>query len=65
MLQEKIAMLRENESLQKENDKLKHEKTIFLKSKDVAEGQVTALTRSLETLQKDLKDKEITVILCN
>lgn len=58
-------MLRENESLQKENDKLKHEKTIFLKSKDVAEGQVTALTRSLETLQKDLKDKEITVILCN
>ncbi|KAG5527992.1 hypothetical protein RHGRI_028804 [Rhododendron griersonianum] len=59
--EEKIAMLRENESLQKENDKLKHEKTTLLKSKDVADGQVTALTRSLETLQKDLKDKEILV----
>ncbi|KAI8534473.1 hypothetical protein RHMOL_Rhmol10G0092600 [Rhododendron molle] len=59
--EEKIAMLRENESLQKENDKLKHEKTTLLKSKDVADGQVTALTRSLETSQKDLKDKEILV----
>lgn len=59
--EEKIAMLRENESLQKENDRLKHEKTTLLKSKDVADGQVTALTRSLETLQKDLKDKEILV----
>lgn len=65
MLQEKIAMLRENESLQKENDRLKHEKTTLLKSKDVADGQVTALTRSLETLQKDLKDKEILVIFSN
>lgn len=61
-MQEKIAMLRENESLQKDNDKLKHEKATLLKSKDVADVQVTALTRSLETLQKDLKDKEVLVI---
>ncbi|KAH7847521.1 hypothetical protein Vadar_027150 [Vaccinium darrowii] len=59
--EEKIAMLRENESLQKDNDKLKHEKATLLKSKDVADVQVTALTKSLETLQKDLKDKEVLV----
>lgn len=55
-------MFRENESLQKDNDKLKHEKATLLKSKDVADVQVTALTKSLETLQKDLKDKEVLVI---
>lgn len=59
--EEKIAMFRENESLQKDNDKLKHEKATLLKSKDVADVQVTALTKSLETLQKDLKDKEVLV----
>ncbi|KAL6960962.1 hypothetical protein U1Q18_038727 [Sarracenia purpurea var. burkii] len=59
--EEKIAMLRENESLLKENDKLKNEKDSLLKNKDLADGQVMALTRSLETLQKDLKDKEILV----
>lgn len=62
MLQEKIAMLRENESLQKENDKLKNNIQSLLKSKEVSDAQVIALTRSLEVLQKEVKDKENKVI---
>ncbi|XP_027077488.1 uncharacterized protein [Coffea arabica] len=59
--QEKITMLRENESLQKENDKLKKEKQSLLKSKDIADTQVVALMKSLEAFQKDIKDKEVLV----
>ncbi|XP_019227790.1 PREDICTED: lisH domain and HEAT repeat-containing protein KIAA1468 [Nicotiana attenuata] len=59
--EEKIAMLRENESLVKEKDKLKHEKQSLLRSKDMAEAQVTVVTKSLEALQKEMKDKEILV----
>lgn len=59
--EEKIAMLRENELLVKENDKLKHEKQSLLKSKDMADAQVTVLAKSLEALQKEMKDKEILV----
>ncbi|KAL3346195.1 hypothetical protein AABB24_024902 [Solanum stoloniferum] len=59
--EEKIAMLRENESLVKENDKLKHEKQSLLKSKDMADAKVTVLAKSLEALQKEMKDKEILV----
>lgn len=55
-------MLRKNEALQKEKEKLNHEKASLLKSKDLADGQISALTKSLETLQKDLKDKENSVI---
>lgn len=58
MLQEKIAMLRENESLLKANEKLNHEKECLLKNKDLADGQIKALTKSSEALQKDLKDRE-------
>lgn len=61
-LQEKIAMLRENEYLVKEKDKLKHEKQSLLRSKDMAEAQVTVVTKSLEALQKEMKDKEILVV---
>ncbi|KAG2710751.1 hypothetical protein I3843_04G042100 [Carya illinoinensis] len=56
--EEKIAMLRENESLIKLNERLTHEKEFLLKNKDLADGQLGTLTRSLEALQKDLKDKE-------
>ena len=56
-------MLRENESLQKENNKLKKEKHSLLKSKDIADTQVVALMKSLEDLQKDIKDKEVLVII--
>lgn len=59
--EEKIAMLRESKSLVKENDKLKNEQQSLLKSKDMADAQVTLLAKSLEALQKELKDKEILV----
>ncbi|KAM7520278.1 hypothetical protein LguiB_019240 [Lonicera macranthoides] len=59
--EEKIAMLRENETLLKESAKLKNEKQSLLKNKDLADGQVMALTKSLESLQKDIKEKDILV----
>lgn len=62
MLQEKIAILRENESLQKDSDRLKNEKQFLLKNTD---GQVMALTKSLEALQSNIKEKETLVILSN
>lgn len=51
-------MLRENDSLSKEKETLYHEKLFLLKNKDLAEGQISTLNKSLEGLQKDLKDKE-------
>lgn len=54
-------MLRENESMQKENDKLKKENKNLLKLKDKADSQAAALMKSLEALQKDIKDKEVLV----
>lgn len=55
-------MHRENESLIKENEKLNHEKEKLLKNKDLADTQISGLTKSLETLQKDLKERENQVI---
>lgn len=57
--EEKISMLKEIESLSKENEKVNHDKEILVKNKELADGQITALSKSLESLQKDLKDKEI------
>ncbi|KDP32988.1 hypothetical protein JCGZ_13019 [Jatropha curcas] len=48
--EEKIAMLRENESLKKVCDKLNREKEKLLKNKDFVD-------KTLEALQKDLKEK--------
>lgn len=56
--EEKIAMIRENESLKKESDSHRSEKETLAKMKDIAENQVTDLTKSLEVLQKDIQDKE-------
>lgn len=56
--EEKIVMLCENEALRKANERLAHEKEFLSKNRDLAEGQISALTRSLEALQKDLKDKD-------
>ncbi|KAF5750171.1 hypothetical protein HS088_TW03G00503 [Tripterygium wilfordii] len=56
--EEKIAMLRENESLLKANERLSHEKMSLRKSKDLVDNQVLLLTKSLEGLQRDLKDRE-------
>lgn len=60
-LQEKITMIRDNESLLKANEKLNHEKECLQKNKDLADGQIAALTKSLESFQKDLKEREILV----
>lgn len=46
--EEKIAMLRENDLLRKENESLKREKQGLLKSKDLAEGQMSALSKAVE-----------------
>ncbi|GAB4827922.1 hypothetical protein Ancab_034806 [Ancistrocladus abbreviatus] len=59
--EEKMAMLKENESLLKANENLDQEKQILLKNKELADGHITALTKSLDSLQKDLKEKEIQV----
>ncbi|KAL0555865.1 hypothetical protein IC582_004366 [Cucumis melo] len=56
--EEKIAMIRLNESLLEANKKLNHEKESLLRNKDLADGQIGALTKSLETMQKEIKDKE-------
>ncbi|KAG8384107.1 hypothetical protein BUALT_Bualt04G0083600 [Buddleja alternifolia] len=56
--EEKIAMLREKESLLKENGSLKDNQQSLLKSKEMSDAQVQALTKSLEALQKDIKVKE-------
>lgn len=51
-------MIREKESLQKENERLNHEKACLLKTKDLADGQISALTKALEVVHKEVKDKE-------
>ncbi|KAL2499450.1 HEAT repeat-containing protein [Abeliophyllum distichum] len=56
--EERIGML---ESLLKENDRLKNDNQSLLKSKEVSDAQAIALKKSLEVLQKDIKDKEILV----
>ncbi|GMP28336.1 hypothetical protein CsSME_00003928 [Camellia sinensis var. sinensis] len=59
--EEKVAMVREKESFLKENEKLKNKNASLLENKDLTDGQVMALTRSLEALHKELKEKEILV----
>ncbi|XP_028785524.1 RAB11-binding protein RELCH isoform X2 [Neltuma alba] len=56
--QEKIALLRGNETLLQANKRLTEERENLLKNKELMDGQINALTKSLEGLQKDLKDKE-------
>nr|KJB10467.1 hypothetical protein B456_001G202700 [Gossypium raimondii] len=56
--EEKISMIRENDSLKEANESLNHEKLCLMKNKELAEGQINALTKSLEATQKDVKDKE-------
>ncbi|CAI0451010.1 unnamed protein product [Linum tenue] len=55
---EKVAMIRENESLLKSSEILNEEKGRLLKNKELADNQISGLTKSLETFQKDVKDKE-------
>lgn len=61
-MQDKIALLWDNETLLKESQRLNHEKDSLLKDKDLADGQIGGLTKSLEALQKDLKNKDNMVV---
>ncbi|WCJ25320.1 HEAT repeat-containing protein [Euphorbia peplus] len=56
--EEKIAMLRENDSLKSAKEKLDIEREKLSKSKDFADNQISALTKSLEALQKEVKERE-------
>ncbi|KAI3922702.1 hypothetical protein MKW98_006833, partial [Papaver atlanticum] len=59
--EEKISILRENDTLLKAKENLNLEMDSLLKNKDLADGQIMVLTKSLEALQKDLKDREFQV----
>lgn len=61
-MQEKIGLVRENEAFLKENQRLNEEKESLLKGKDLADGQIRTLTKSLGALQEDLKQKENMVV---
>lgn len=56
--EEKIAIIQEKEFLMRENDVLLKEKGALNKSKELADAQISALGRSLESAQKDIKDKD-------
>lgn len=56
--EEKIAIIQEKEFLRKENDALLKEKGALNKSKELADAQISALGRSLESAQRDMKDKD-------
>ncbi|KAK7374867.1 hypothetical protein VNO80_08310 [Phaseolus coccineus] len=56
--EEKFSLLRENETLLNANTRLNQEKENLSKNKDLADAQILTLTKSLDTMQKDLKDKE-------
>ncbi|EEC70756.1 hypothetical protein OsI_02169 [Oryza sativa Indica Group] len=59
--EEKISILRENETLLKDNESLGAEKDALIKSREVANSQIAALRKSLEAAHKDIKEKEKTV----
>uniref|UniRef100_J3L0G3 LisH domain-containing protein n=1 Tax=Oryza brachyantha TaxID=4533 RepID=J3L0G3_ORYBR len=59
--EEKISILRENETLLKDNERLSAEKDSLLKNREVANSQTAALRKSLEAAHKDIKEKEKTV----
>ena len=61
-MQEKFSLLQENEKLLKSNKKLNQEKETLLKNKDLADAQIGTLTKSLEAMQKDIRDKENQVV---
>ncbi|XP_020218710.1 RAB11-binding protein RELCH [Cajanus cajan] len=56
--EEKFSLLRENETLLNANKRLNQEKGNLLKNKDLADAQIVTLTKSLDAMQRDLKDKE-------
>lgn len=62
-MKEKISILRENEALHKDSERLNAEKDSLMKSCEFANNQVVALRKSLEAAHMDIKEKEKMVIL--
>ncbi|XP_066311922.1 uncharacterized protein [Miscanthus floridulus] len=56
--EEKISILKENETLLKDNERLNAENDSLMKSREGANSQVAALRKSLDAAHKDIKDKE-------
>jgi hypothetical protein len=61
-MQEKFSLLQENETLLKSNKKLNQENETLLKNKGLTDAQIGTLTKSLEAMQKDIREKENQVI---
>ncbi|CAL9084218.1 unnamed protein product [Musa textilis] len=59
--EEKISLLRENEFLMKENQRLNDEKESMHRNKELADSQIVVLTSNLEGAKKDLKDRDTLV----
>jgi hypothetical protein len=62
-LKEKISILRENEALTKDSERLCAEKDSLMKSRELANNQAASLRKSLEAAHVDIKEKEKMVIL--
>ena len=62
-MKEKISILRENEALMKDSERLCAEKDFLTKSRELANNQVASLRKSLEAAHLDIKEKEKMVIL--
>ncbi|WJX77189.1 hypothetical protein P8452_60519 [Trifolium repens] len=61
--EEKFSLLQENETLLKSNKKLNQENETLLKNKGLADAQIGTLTKSLEAMQKDIREKENQVLV--
>ncbi|VAH60804.1 unnamed protein product [Triticum turgidum subsp. durum] len=55
---EKISILRENEALKKDSERLYAEKDSWMKTSELANNQVAALRKSLDAAHMDIKEKE-------
>ncbi|VAH60789.1 unnamed protein product [Triticum turgidum subsp. durum] len=56
--EEKISILRENEALKKDSERLYAEKDSWMKTSELANNQVAALRKSLDAAHMDIKEKE-------
>ncbi|KAL5058769.1 hypothetical protein RYX36_030373 [Vicia faba] len=61
--EEKFSLLQENKTLLNSNQKLNLEKETLLKNKDLTDTQIGTLTKSLEAMQNDIRDKENQVLV--
>jgi hypothetical protein len=60
--EEKFSLLQEKETLLKSNKKLNQENETLLMNKGLTDAQIGTLTKSLEAMQKDIREKENQVV---